>query len=224
MFASMLRTQEEEILDREGFSARGRRIIQDVERWNRAARWYAGHVARVHLHWDALGRPSPFRVLDVGCGAGGLLAALAESDLPCELTGVDLSPAFVQMAAQALGRRATVLQADATALPFPDQAFDLVTNTLMMHHLPHGVRHQLVAEMGRVARSTYLFDLEVTLYGCVGFAVLGPLVGLGADAVHDGLVSVRRGSTLAEFRALVAPLPVRVARVFPSALCTLPLE
>ena len=75
---------------------------------------------------------------------------------------------------------------------------------------------------GYVARSVYLFDLEVTLYGAVGFAMLAPALGLGRDAVHDGILSVRRGSTLEELRALVDGLPVKAVRVFPSALCTLP--
>jgi hypothetical protein len=42
------------------------------------------------------------------------------------------------------------------------------------------------------------------------------------DTLHDGVLSVRRGSTLQEFKALVSPLPVRVRRVFPTALCTVP--
>jgi SAM-dependent methyltransferase len=223
LFASVLRTHAEEILDHEGLSARGRHILQDLDKWNRFAGWYQAHLWRVRQHWRALGRPTPFRVLDIGCGSGGLLAALAESDLPCSLVGVDRAPGFVAMASAALGERATVLEADATALPFPDRSFDLVTNTLMMHHLPHPVRNALIAEIGRVARSAYLFDLEVSLHGVLGFAVLAPLVGLGHDAVHDGLISVRRGATFEEFRGLVAPLPVRAVRVFPTSLCTLPL-
>ncbi len=222
MFASMLRTQEEEILDREGLSVRGRKLLADLDTWNRRTRWTAGHVRRIRRHWIALGRPTPFRVLDVGTGSGALLGALAESELPCVLVGVDKSPAFVDHASRALGRRARLVEGDATALPFPDQSFDLVTNTLMMHHVPHGVRAALVREAARVARSTYLFDLEVTLLGVLGFPVVGPLLGLGRDAVHDGVLSVRRGSTLDEMRRLCAPLPVRVERVFPSALCTLP--
>lgn len=223
MFASLLRTQEEEILDREGLSPRGRAMLAELDTWNRRTRWYAGHVRRIRRHWDALGRPTPFRILDVGTGFGGLLAALAESDLPCVLTGLDRSAAFVADAQLRLGGRATVVEGDATALPFADRSFDLVTNTLMLHHLPHGVRHGLVAEAARVARSAYLFDLEVSLLGVIGLPLIGPLFGLGPDAVHDGVLSVRRGSTLRELRELCAPLPVRVRRVFPSALCTMPL-
>lgn len=86
-----------------------------------------------------------------------------------------------------------ILDVDATRLDL--DGFDLVTNTLMMHHLPQEVRVAMVREMGRVARSVYLFDLEVTVYGAVGFAVLGRLLGLGADCVSDGVTSVRRAST-----------------------------
>lgn len=222
MLLPWLRSDAEEILDREGLSARGMEILADLDRWNRRARWYAAHVRRIRAWWDALGRPRPFRVLDVGTGPGGLLAHLLDSDLPVEAVGVDLNPAYADFARVRLDGRATVEVADATALAWGDRSFDLVTNTLMMHHLPTVVRARMVAEMGRVARGVYLFDLEVTLYGVAGFAVLGPLAGLGGDAVHDGIVSIRRGSTFAEFRDLVAPLPVRAARVFPSAMCTMP--
>jgi hypothetical protein len=36
------------------------------------------------------------------------------------------------------------------------------------------------------------------------------------------MLSVRRGATYREMGALMLPLPVRVVRVFPSALCTMP--
>lgn len=216
------RTEKDEIMDGEGLSDRGRAILADLERWNHAMGWYEAHIRRIRVHWEALGRPTPFRVLDVGTGPGALLTAMANSDLPVELTGVDRNPEYVAYAAERLGGRARVITADATALPFEAQSFDLITNTLMMHHLPRSVRHALVAEMARVGRSTYLFDLEVTLYGFAGFQVLARALGLNADVVHDGGLSVRRGSTMAEFSALVRPLPVVASRAFPSALCTMP--
>jgi SAM-dependent methyltransferase len=222
MFAKMLRTNAEERLDREGLSPRGLDILRQLDTWNRRTGWYAAHIRRIRRHWEALGRPSPLRILDVGTGTGGLVAALVASDLPCIVTGLDRSTGYLAQARERVGTAATFVEGDATALPFPDGAFDLVTNTLMLHHLPREVRTGLVSEAARVARSTYLFDLEVTLYGTLGVPVFGPLFGLGRDGVHDGMISVRRGSTLAEFRALCVPLPVRVVRVFPSALCTLP--
>lgn len=222
MFASFLRTQELEILDHEGLSLRGRRMLADLDVWNRRTGWYGAHVRRIRRHWVALGRPTPFRVLDVGTGFGGLLSALSESELPCVLTGVDLAQGFVDDAAGRLAGRARVVLGDATALPFADGAFDLVTNTLLMHHLGPADRVRFVHECARVARSAYIFDLEVTLYGVLGFPIVATALGMGRDAIHDGVLSVRRGSTLAEMEALCAPLPVRVTRVFPSGICTLP--
>lgn len=221
-----LRTDREEILDREGLSPRGRAILDDLHRWNGRVGWYRLHLRHVRRWWEHLGRPRPFRVLDVGTGPGGLLEALADEAArqgwEVELVGVDRAEGYVAMARERLGARAEVRRADATALDVPDGAFDLATCTLMMHHLPHEVRTALVAELARVCRGVYLFDLEVTLTGILGWPFVAPLSGLGRDGIHDGWVSLRRASTLHELRALVAPLPVRVQRVFPSAMCTLP--
>jgi SAM-dependent methyltransferase len=221
-----LRTDRDEILDREGLNPRGRAILADLDRFNRIGGWYRLHCRMVTRHWEALGRPTPLRLLDVGTGPGGLLSALVEHfdglGVPLEPLGVDLSPDYVAMAQERLGDRAPVRQADATDLPFEAGAFDVATCTLMLHHLPQEARARLVAELGRVCRSVYLFDLELTLYGTAGWGALSALLGMGADTRHDGMVSVRRGSTLAEFRDLVAPLPVRGRRVFPTALCTEP--
>lgn len=197
-------------------------ILADLERWNTVSGWYDAHLRRVRAWWEALGRPTPFRVLDVGTGTGGLLARLVDCGLPVQAVGVDLHRGYVDAARARLAGRAEVTLADATALPYGDGAFDLVTNTLMMHHLPVDVRRRMVAEMGRVARGVYLFDLECTIYGLAGWTVAGRLSGLGPDARHDGGLSIRRASTFAEFQALVAPLPVRATRVFPSAMYTAP--
>ncbi len=226
MIATRFRTHGEEILDTEGLSPRGRAILADLDRWNRLSGWDRFHTRQVALHWERLGRPTPFRVVDIGTGSGALLQAIADwaddAGIPVELTGVDLNPGYAELARTRLGGRAVVLEADATCLPVPDGAFHLGTSTLMLHHLPAEVRHAMVAELGRVTQSVYLFDLEITLHGMVGFMALSRILGFRAETRHDGLLSVRRASTLAEFTALVAPLPVAARRVFPSALYTVP--
>jgi ubiquinone/menaquinone biosynthesis C-methylase UbiE len=74
---------------------------------------------------------SPARVLDLGTGTG-LGAFLAARRFPeAEVVGVDLAPRMVEEARRKtppeLAGRVSFQQADASRLPFPDAAFDLVT-------------------------------------------------------------------------------------------------
>ena len=221
------RTDQDEILDREGLSPRGRAILEDLDRWNDRVGWTRFHVRSVEAHWVALGEPKPLRLLDVGTGHGGLLAAISDHftgrGVPVDLRGVDLHEGYVALARERLGDRARIVQGDATALGAPDGHWHIATCALMMHHLPIPVREALVAELARVARSVYLFDLECAVHWALGAAVVLPLAGLRRDTILDGLTSIRRAATFAEFRALAAPLPGRVRRVFPTAMAVLPV-
>jgi ubiquinone/menaquinone biosynthesis C-methylase UbiE len=76
---------------------------------------------------DALPSP-PERVLDLGTGSGRVARLAAERFTEAEVTGADVSAGMVREAEQrAVTDREHYLQADASALPFPDGAFDLVT-------------------------------------------------------------------------------------------------
>ncbi|MEW5956582.1 MAG: class I SAM-dependent methyltransferase [Chloroflexota bacterium] len=72
---------------------------------------------------------SPGRVLDVGCGTGGNLAALARWG---PVSGLDLSPLPLNFAQHRLAGR--LAQASALALPYPDATFYLVTAFDMLYH------------------------------------------------------------------------------------------
>ncbi|MGN6698286.1 MAG: class I SAM-dependent methyltransferase, partial [Thermomicrobiales bacterium] len=64
-------------------------------------------------------RPAP-RILDAGCGTGGMLARLRRYGV---VTGVDLAPYAVAVCRARRGL-ATTAVASITALPFPDDTFD----------------------------------------------------------------------------------------------------
>jgi SAM-dependent methyltransferase len=70
------------------------------------------------------------RVLDLGCGLGGPARYLAAT-FGCKVTGVDLSPAFIDAATYLTARcglsdRVTFQVGDALHLPFEDASFDAV--------------------------------------------------------------------------------------------------
>lgn len=79
--------------------------------------------------YGALGRAlqSAQRVLDVGCGTGWWLAQLAgDPSVSASLHGVELLPARASAAAAGVPE-ATIELADARALPYEDDSFDLAT-------------------------------------------------------------------------------------------------
>lgn len=93
------------------------------------------------------------RILDVGCGSGGLLLDLLRYGArPDRLAGVDLAPARIEQARRRLPA-ADLRCLSATALPYPDATFDLVCQMLVFSSLlePTTAR-QVAAEMRRVVR------------------------------------------------------------------------
>ena len=70
-------------------------------------------------------------MLDLGTGTGKAALLVAERFPAAEIVGVDLAPAMVEEARRLLpaelAGRVRFEVADASALPFPDGAFDLVT-------------------------------------------------------------------------------------------------
>ena len=91
---------------------------------------YYEQPAMLALAGDVAGR----RMLDAGCGAGPLLAALR--DRGAIVTGFDKSAGMLKLARQRLGVDADLQVAElGTPLPFPDAAFDDVTASLVLHYL-----------------------------------------------------------------------------------------
>ncbi len=100
----------------------------------------------------AAGLEPSTRVLDLGCGIGGPARYLAAT-FGCKVTGVDLSPAFIDTATYLTARcklsdRVTFQVGDALHLPFEDAAFD----AMFLQHVAMNVEDRLAlyAEVRRV--------------------------------------------------------------------------
>ena len=85
----------------------------------------------------AAARPTGDRtMLDVACGGGIVVCGFAPHVR--HATGIDMTPAMLDRAARLAAENdltnVTFQQGDATALPYPDATFDIVTTRFSFHH------------------------------------------------------------------------------------------
>lgn len=94
-------------------------------------------------------------VLDVGCGPGHFARMLAETvGTRGGVVGVDASAPMIAYASRRANRLTNCRfeVAPAQSLGLPDAAFDVVTSTFFMHHIPSETRTAALAHMYRVLR------------------------------------------------------------------------
>lgn len=103
------------------------------------------HLARRYP--DALAPGA--RVLDVGCGNGGLLLPFAEAGHPSWALDIELHPELSEVAG-GLDLSLCHLQGRGEHLPWPDATFDVVLLTETLEHVP--APRRLGAEVARVLR------------------------------------------------------------------------
>jgi ubiquinone/menaquinone biosynthesis C-methylase UbiE len=108
-------------------------------------------------------------VLEIGAGTGYFSLNLAAAGLIDELTCTDISAGMLDVLRDNAARLGlsdvSAVQADAEALPFPDDSFDLILGHAVLHHLPDLDR--AFAEFCRVLRpgGRILFAGEPSVVG-----------------------------------------------------------
>ena len=133
---------------------------------------WSRRAGNVFIDWLVL--PSGLKWIDVGCGNGAFTELIVEQCAPNEVRGIDPSEAQLNFARKRPAARAAKFDlADAMALPFPANTFDVATMALVIFFVPNPARG--VAEMTRVVRpggmiAAYAWDI---LGG--GFTLLEPL-------------------------------------------------
>ena len=125
--------------------------------------WYLGRGAftgRERPGWDeevsalvtTIESLHPGRTLDVACGTGFLTRHLRGAVVALDQSARMLSRAAAQ------APRATLVQGDGLALPFPNDSFDRVFTGHFYGHLDPDERARFLAEVDRVARELVVVD------------------------------------------------------------------
>lgn len=98
-------------------------------------RWSHYLQASVRETLKRLPRSQGLSILDLGCGTGALLAALAAENRNYRLCGIDTTEAMLQIARNRLPDSVELHHAAAEAPPFPDRSFDVIVSTSVWHYL-----------------------------------------------------------------------------------------
>ncbi len=94
-------------------------------------------------------------VLDLGCGTGTLTIMLKQSSPNAHITGMDGDEEVLSIArakAEAANAEITWDHALAYETPYPDNSFDVVISSLVIHHLVSADKIQAFREIRRVLR------------------------------------------------------------------------
>jgi ubiquinone/menaquinone biosynthesis C-methylase UbiE len=95
-------------------------------------------------------------VLDVGCGTGDVtVPAKIRAGMDGRAYGIDPAPEMIAVARSKAARKGLEIDFRVgviESLPFPDSSMDVVTSSLMIHHLPDNLKVRGLAEIYRVLK------------------------------------------------------------------------
>lgn len=208
--------------------ARYARVLADLARINgltMAPRPTLGFLDRVRAR--SVGT-RPWRILDVGFGAGDMLVRVARwgkrRGVALDLAGVDLNPKSAPVADARLGDQARLVTGDYRDLA--GQGWDIILSSLVTHHMTAGQRTEFLRFMeSESARGWLVNDLHRQRLPFAGYPLLAALALVDPIVRRDGQLSVGRSFRRAEWQAmLVEALPdsaasCRIFRSFPYRLC-----
>jgi len=173
--------------------------LSDLRRINR---WFGGVSTTVQLirHVLQQQRLKSLSVLDVAAGNGDSIRAsgrrLSQEGLSVGVVLADRSRAHLNGAAAAV-------VADATALPFADNSFDLVSSGLFVHHLEPEQIVKFVEEGLRVSRLAVLINDLIRHPVHLAMVYAGLPLFRSRLTWHDAPASVRRAYTVDEMHSIL---------------------
>jgi SAM-dependent methyltransferase len=160
---------------------------------------------------------SPVTLLDAGCGGGDASRALARwasrARIDLRVTAIDLSPLACRYAREACAGEPSIEVVEGDAFS-PPRTADVIHAGMVLHHVPRPEQAGVLRRLVDAARvGVVVSDLRRTHVGYWGARAFGLLTGRRRLFRHDGPLSIARGFTIDEGRAIAAAAGVPEARV-----------
>ncbi len=95
------------------------------------------------------------RVLDLGCGTATLTILIKKTYPEVEIIGLDIDPKILEIASSKVQKEGVDIkleQGSAFELPYPNNSFNRVVSSLVIHHLTHENKARTFREVFRVLK------------------------------------------------------------------------
>lgn len=206
-----------------------RSCLRDVARLNR---WFLGY--RPTLKWlknfDFAAGRNCVRILDVGCGYGDGLRRIERwanaRGMNVELTGIDINPDAVAIAAEATPPTSIIRWVAADVFAYtPPRPVDFVVSALFTHHLAESDVSRFLHWMEQhAARGWFINDLSRAAAPYHLLRLFAKLARLHPFVQHDGPVSIARAFIPEDWRRMCAAAglsdhAVSIRAITPARLC-----
>lgn len=163
---------------------------------------------------------APTSILDIGCGGGLFTLRLAKRYPQATVVGMDISQMAIDCAEENRKKEGMV-SPHVTFMVSPDpsleglsQQFDVVTATLVCHHLTDEELVTFLQQACRVAkRAVILNDLHRHPLASLSFRAVAPLFFRHRLIWHDGLLSIQRAFKREEWQRHLAAAGIASSRV-----------
>jgi ubiquinone/menaquinone biosynthesis C-methylase UbiE len=183
--------------------------LGDVRRVNR---YLSGYRVLLH-HADKFLRAHkesrPVTILDVATGSADQPVALAEMarklGIPVRIQAIDINFKMLKFAREMTARfpEIELVQCDVLALPFRDNSFDLVINSLSLHHFSWEKSVAILSAIYRISRCGFIVnDLHRSRIAHATIFLLTRLLTKNRLTRFDAPVSVMNAYTPSEFSEL----------------------
>lgn len=195
--------------------------LRDIARINAATGAHAPTLTWIEKLWRAK-RPQgrPMRVLDVGCGYGDALRALAHGarrrNIDVELVGIDINPWAKRAAEAVTPAEAPIRYETADLFAYEDGPYDAIISSLFTHHLDDEGNVAFLRWMHENARvGWFVNDLHRHVLPYAFIALATRIARLHRFVRNDAPLSVARAFRRADWETLLsrADLPGPQPRV-----------
>lgn len=222
IFSAPVRKLRPELLDiDEAPYEEVRESLGDVRRVNK----YLGGYRVLLRHMEPFLRnhpmDRPFTVLDVATGSADQPVAIVDLArklrVPVRVTAIDINNKMLKLAREETSRYPEIglVQCDIHSLPFRGNSFDLVVNSLSLHHFTHERAVAILRAIDHHCRRGFIVnDLHRSRVAYAAILLLTRLFTQNRLTRYDAPVSVMNAFTPAEMRSMAEEAGLQQVEVY----------